>query len=145
MRDRATADEGPVGAVRPRWVGLPVGAGCGVRRAVRSPGTTVVPGSSNGGRPQEAGRMSDEDTGMAGAGSISRYVDGTYGTAVSSMSAHDRAGQLMHAVNQTLQVEGVPAVEWAFGAPDGTYGMFDASQWTMYLNEHYFSPEGTDA
>jgi hypothetical protein len=89
--------------------------------------------------------MSDEDTGMATGDDVSSYVDGTYGTAVSSMSAHDRAGQLMQEVNRTLQHEGIPEVAWDFGAPASTYGTFDAGEWKMLLNEHYFSPDGTDA
>jgi hypothetical protein len=89
--------------------------------------------------------MSDDDTGMATSDNVSSYVDGTYGTAVSSMSAHDRATQLIGEVNQTLEHEGVPQVAWDFGARSDTYGTFDASQWTMYLNEQYFSPDGTDA
>jgi hypothetical protein len=95
--------------------------------------------------PFEGERMSDDDTGMASAGSIAHYLDSTYGTVVSGMSAHDRAEQLMHEVNSTLHLEGVPPVAWEFGAPADSYGSFDAARWTMYLNEHYFAPEGADA
>ena len=88
--------------------------------------------------------MSDEDTGMAAPGSVSHHVDSTCGTTVSSMSTYDRASRLIRDVNYTLRLEGVPPVAWDFGAPHGMSGTFDAGQWTMYLNEQYFSPEGAD-
>jgi hypothetical protein len=84
-------------------------------------------------------------TGMASDGSVEAYTEGTFSTAVSSMSPDDRAAQLMGEANQSLAAEGVPGVYHDWGA-NGTndYGYFDASTWTMSLNEHYFSETSFD-
>jgi hypothetical protein len=84
-------------------------------------------------------------TGMASDGSVEAYTEGTFSTAVSSMSPDDRAAQLMAEANQSLAAEGVPGVYHDWGA-NGTsdYGYFDASTWTMSLNEHYFSETSFD-
>ena len=73
-------------------------------------------------------------TGMASDGSVEAYTEGTFSTAVSSMSPDDRAAQLMAEANQSLANEGVPGVYHDWGA-NGTndYGYFDASTWTMSL------------
>ena len=88
--------------------------------------------------------MADEDgTGIADPSQISEYVQDTYGESVSSMSPADRAEQLMAEVNQNLASEGVPAVYWQWGATGNTNGSFDASAWTMELNEVNFTdPDG---
>jgi hypothetical protein len=61
------------------------------------------------------------------------------------MSPDDRAAQLMAEANQSLANEGVPGIYHDWGA-NGTsdYGYFDASTWTMSLNEHYFSETSFD-
>jgi hypothetical protein len=85
-------------------------------------------------------------TGMASDESVQDYTQDTFSTAVSCMSPDDRAAQLMAEANQQLAAEGVPAVYHDWGA-NGTndYGYFDASTWTMSLNEHYFSETSFDA
>jgi hypothetical protein len=88
--------------------------------------------------------MSDEDTGMADPNEVSTYVDETYGTTVSSMSPQDRAELLMADVNARLAAQGVPAIGWSFGASGNLYGSFDASAWSMQLNEAYFGETSTD-
>jgi len=84
-------------------------------------------------------------TGMASDESVEGYTEGTFSTAVSSMSPDDRAAQLMAEANQSLANEGVPGIYHDWGA-NGTsdYGYFDASTWTMSLNEHYFSETSFD-
>jgi hypothetical protein len=83
--------------------------------------------------------MTDQDTGMADPSQVGEYVQDTYGSTVSSMSPQDRAEQLMAEANQNLAAEGVPAIGWAFGASGSTCGTFDASSWSMSLNETYFA------
>lgn len=85
-------------------------------------------------------------TGLLTESSIHGYVDHTYGATVSSMSADDRMHTMMQAVNEILRQGGAPDVSAQFGlSGSGNYGQFDAEQWMMTLNEHYFESSGTDA
>ena len=88
--------------------------------------------------------MTDNDgTGIADPSQISEYVQDTYGETVSSMTATDRAEQLLAEVNQNLAREGVPGVYWQWGASGNLNGSFDASEWMMTLNETNFGdPDG---
>lgn len=84
-------------------------------------------------------------TGLLTDSSIDSYVNQTYGSTISSMSADDRARTLMDTVNGLLRQGGAPDVHYQFGiSGDGNYGAFDADQWTMSLNEHYFGATGMD-
>jgi hypothetical protein len=85
-------------------------------------------------------------TGMASDENVQEYTEGAFSTAVSCMSPDDRAAQLMTEANQSLAGEGVPGVYHDWGA-NGThaYGSFDASTWTMNLNDHYFSETSFNA
>ena len=84
--------------------------------------------------------MADDDgTGISDPSQVSEYVQDTYGGTVSSMTAQDRAEQLLAEVNENLAREGVPAVYWQWGASGNLNGSFDASAWMMTLNETNFS------
>ena len=84
-------------------------------------------------------------TGMASDDNVHGYVDATASTAVSSMSAQDRAEALMGEVNNLLGQQGVPHIGYDWNASGNTYGTFDASSWTMSLNHYYFDENSHDA
>ena len=86
-----------------------------------------------------------EQTGLGQQGEVDQYVDETYGGAVSSMSGDDRAAQVMAAVNERLDAERCPMLDWAWGASGATQGYFEFANWRMVLNEQPFSPEAYEA
>lgn len=111
---------------------------------------TVWAALTSGTQPSSAQRTAPQSgsgaTGLLNNSSIDGYVNHTYGATVSCMSANDRAQALMQAVNEILRENGAPDVQYAFGlSGDGNYGAFDAANWTMYLNQHYFEDGGTNA
>jgi hypothetical protein len=81
------------------------------------------------------------DTGLSQQQDVNQYVDETYGGAVSCMSADDRAAQVMAAVNERLAAEGIPQLQWTWGATGATQGYFAFSSWSMALNAQPFSPD----
>jgi hypothetical protein len=122
------------GAAEPSAAGSGGGQHADAAAAHHGGGHRVAPQSGNG------------PTGLLNDASIDSYVSHTYGATVSSMSADDRAQALMQAVNEILHQGGAPDVHYVFGlSGDGNYGAFDAEQWTMELNQHYFDSTGTDA
>jgi hypothetical protein len=85
-------------------------------------------------------------TGIASDAVIEQYVEHIASTAVSSMSADQRADQLMQEINALLAQEGVPPVPHDFGAGGDDYGYFAPSDWKMSLNRTYFDESaGHDA
>ena len=86
-----------------------------------------------------------ELTGLEQQADVEQYVDDTYGGAVSSMSAEDRAAEVMAAVNVQLGNEGLPQLAWSWGASGGTQGQFQFHDWTMLLNQEPFSPAAYEA
>lgn len=93
----------------------------------------------------KGGSKVDEQTGLSQESNVDQYVDETYGGAVSSMSADDRAAQVMAAVNERLSAEGCPYIQWTWGASGTTQGYFHYQDWTMVLNEGPFSPATYEA
>jgi len=83
--------------------------------------------------------MSDE-TGIENPAEVHQFVEETYGGAVSSMSAENRASQVMQAVNERLAAAGVPHVDWSWGSDPGNAGQFHYRTWSMGLGRTPFDP-----
>lgn len=86
--------------------------------------------------------MSDE-TGIENPDDVKQYVDETYGGAVSSMSADDRANQVMQACNERLAADGLPHLDWEWGASGA--GVFHYRTWKMGLGQSAFDPANYEA
>jgi hypothetical protein len=82
------------------------------------------------------------DTGLATDASVDGYVDDTYGTVYSSMTAADRAAALIVAANEQLDAAGVPALKLppTWGASGNTWATFTFRTWTLDLNPANFDP-----
>jgi hypothetical protein len=86
------------------------------------------------------------DTGLARGESVHEYVDETYGTVYSSMSAADRAAALIVAANEQLVSAGVPELKLppTWGASGNTWATFTFRDWTLDLNPANFDPTHYD-
>ena len=89
--------------------------------------------------------MSDDETGLQSGAEVHQFVQSTYAGAVTSMSAEDRANQVMAAVNQRLAAEGVPQVKWDWGVAAAQAGQFSFRTWTMALGKKAFDPAAYEA
>jgi hypothetical protein len=97
-------------------------------------------------RNEPFGDTRDRDTGLARSDAVDDYVDDAYGTVYSSMSAGDRAAELMHAANEQLVGAGTPPLQHppTWGASGSTWAEFDFTTWTLNLNPANFDPAHYD-
>jgi hypothetical protein len=97
-------------------------------------------------RNEPYGDTRAQDTGLARESSVDEYVDNTYGSVYSSMSAADRAESLIVAVNEELASAGVPALKLppTWGASGPTWASFTFRTWTLDLNPANFDPTHYD-
>jgi hypothetical protein len=97
-------------------------------------------------RNEPYGDTRAQDTGLARDAAVDEYVDDTYGTVYSSMSADDRAAALIVSVNEQLVSAGVPALKlpptWGESGP--TWASFTFRTWTLDLNPANFDPTHYD-
>jgi hypothetical protein len=92
---------------------------------------------------EEVGELSD-DTGLADPAEVKQFVGANSGSAVSSMSAEERAEKVVGEVNARLAAQGVPHVAWSFGSGANNSGEFHPSTWTIVLDKDAFDPAKYD-
>ncbi len=94
---------------------------------------------------QPYGDTREQRTGLSRDGAVDEYVDHTYGTTYSSMSAVDRANSLLASANEQLVSAGVPPIQsitWT--ATGGTWATFHFPAWALNLNPTNFDPNYYD-
>ena len=97
-------------------------------------------------RNEPYGDTRAQDTGLASDAAVDEYVNDTYGTVYSSMSAADRAAALIAAANEQLEAIGVPALKLppTWGASGGTWAAFTFRTWTLDFNPANLDPTHYD-
>ena len=97
-------------------------------------------------RNEPYGNTRAQDTGLARDAAVDEYVNDTYGTVYSSMSAADRAAALVAAANEQLEAIGVPALKLppTWGASGGTWASFTFRTWTLDFNPANLDPTHYD-
>jgi Putative peptidoglycan binding domain len=97
-------------------------------------------------RNEPFGDTRAQDTGLARDAAVDEYVNDTYGTVYSSMSAADRASALIAAANEQLEAIGVPALKLppTWGASGGTWAAFTFRTWTLDFNPANLDPTHYD-
>lgn len=97
-------------------------------------------------RNEPYGDTRAQDTGLARDAAVDEYVNDTYGTVYSSMSAADRAAALIAAANEQLEAIGVPALKLppTWGASGGTWASFTFRTWTLDFNPANLDPTHYD-
>ena len=97
-------------------------------------------------RNEPYGDTRAQDTGLAHDDAVDEYVNDTYGTVYSSMSAADRAAALITAANEQLEAIGVPALKLppTWGASGGTWAAFTFRTWTLDFNPANLDPTHYD-
>jgi hypothetical protein len=97
-------------------------------------------------RNEPYGDTRAQDTGLARDAAVDEYVNDTYGTVYSSMSAADRAAALIAAANEQLEAIGVPALKLppTWGASGGTWAAFTFRTWTLDFNPANLDPTHYD-
>jgi hypothetical protein len=97
-------------------------------------------------RNQPFGDTRAQDTGLARSEAVTEFVNDTYGTTYSSMSAADRAVALITAANEQLEAAGVPPIRLTptWDATGSTWATFHFPGWSMNLNPTNFDPNYYD-